>query len=382
MLTPNAARVRRALERAREDARRPPPDASRAAPAGRIHAMGDPQAPLATVLAVLDSAGLLGEAGRLRPDVHLVSIGDHFDWGTPDERPVAARDGLALLSWLAAHPPERVTLLLGNHDLARVGELAHFDAAGYERARDEADRVYRAEPPDPGAEERFRARHPELPTAECLSRDLSGFDVAQRDRVARLLRARRFRAALACGPRLLLTHAGLTRDDVVGALGLAPGATAPQIAERFDARLDDAVTAWDGRSALAIPGVHQPGNGVRGEARGLFAHRPAHPDRDEARLFEGPLRRRFDPRRLPPGLTQVVGHSADARCRESLGPWVEGPAAPPGGFRGLVTDGETVRYAAGLPSAEPGAARLVFIDGGMARCPPDRYRLLETGRLG
>ena len=42
-------------------------------------AMGDPQAPFATVLAVLDRHGLLKNDGQLRDDVQLVSMGDHFD---------------------------------------------------------------------------------------------------------------------------------------------------------------------------------------------------------------------------------------------------------------------------------------------------------------
>ena len=69
--------------------------------------IGDPQAPLSRVLAILDRHDLLGADGRLRPAVQLISIGDHFDWGAPAERARARHDGLALLAWLAAHASDR-----------------------------------------------------------------------------------------------------------------------------------------------------------------------------------------------------------------------------------------------------------------------------------
>jgi len=373
--------IARALERAGEDAARPAPSAARARPRGRLVAMGDPQAPLVHVLSVLDAAGLLGGDGRLNGDTHLVSIGDHFDWGSPEERAATARDGHALLSWLAAHPPDQVTLLLGNHDLARVGELVHFDDAGYQAAREEADVAYRAPAPDRAREDRFRSRHPEIPTSECLARDFSSFSVAQRERVAQLLAARRFCVALACGPGLLLSHAGLTGDDVA-VLGLRADASAEHIAGALDDRLDGAVAGWDGRTPLAIPGLHRPGSGARGESRGIFSHRPSSPDNGPRNLFEGTLRRRFDPRRLPAGLTQVVGHSSDAKCRDTLQPWVAGPPAPPGGLRSLVATGDAAEYRAALQAPAPGAARMVFIDGGMAHCPAESYELLDPRRLG
>src|SRR4051812_2431655 len=71
-------------------------------------AIGDPQASLSQFLRVLDLNGLLADHGRLRHDVGLVTLGDHFDWGRPTERATAAEDGLCILSWLAAHPPDQV----------------------------------------------------------------------------------------------------------------------------------------------------------------------------------------------------------------------------------------------------------------------------------
>ena len=69
----------------------------------RTIAIGDPQAPFVTFLGVLQHHRLLGADGRLRADVHLVSMGDHFDFGKPDVREQATADGEAILRWLADH---------------------------------------------------------------------------------------------------------------------------------------------------------------------------------------------------------------------------------------------------------------------------------------
>lgn len=100
------------------------------------------QAPLARILAVLDRHGALdgvpnpsdaSPGVRLRDDIHLVSIGDHVDFGK--DVTLAAVEGLRVLDWLAGHPSEQVTLLLGNHDAARVIELAGWSNARFSSAR-------------------------------------------------------------------------------------------------------------------------------------------------------------------------------------------------------------------------------------------------------
>lgn len=66
----------------------------------RWFAMGDPQTTFDKVLGILEGHGLLGEGRRLRDDVGLVSIGDHFDF---DQRHTgttladAGRDGTKIL---------------------------------------------------------------------------------------------------------------------------------------------------------------------------------------------------------------------------------------------------------------------------------------------
>jgi hypothetical protein len=99
----NRGRIERALSRAREDAEAggvdAPPDGRRRQ---RRVAIGDPQASIETFLAVLDRHALLGDHGRLLPEVQLVSMGDHFDWGGPGDRERAAESAEALLCRRAA----------------------------------------------------------------------------------------------------------------------------------------------------------------------------------------------------------------------------------------------------------------------------------------
>jgi hypothetical protein len=344
-------------------------------------AVGDPQAPFSVFLAILRRHRLLDGGDRLRDEVALVSIGDHFDWGGKDEREEAARSGFLLLAWLASHPADQVALVLGNHDLARVCELLRFDDASFAEAQREADAIYLDASCDRAREQRFLESYPELPSAESIARDLATFRSEQRGLVAELLRAGRFCLGLAAADDLLLCHAGVTRDDLrLAGLGGERHADARAVAGALNAALDAAVAGWDGRVPLRIPGLHEPGNAAAGEARGILLQRPAHPASDpQGALFAGPPRRRFDPRWLPAGLTQAVGHIRDAKCRTLLEPWSD--AAPPrdGPLRHLRVRGDDVRYGGGLPvAAAADAATLLFLDGGMNFVThPDDYELLD-----
>ena len=196
-------------------------------------AIGDPQAPLETFFALLDAHGLRDDDGRVAPDVHLVVMGDYFDWGARDDRERARQSGRRLLEWLAAHPREQVTLLLGNHDLARVGELAHLDDDTFRRAQAEADCAYLEK--RPVRPEREFSAATGLASWETAARDFATFDTAQRELVVRLLREGRFDVAYAPAPDLLLTHAGVTRGQLER-LGLDPQATLDARAIRGGAR--------------------------------------------------------------------------------------------------------------------------------------------------
>ncbi|AKQ70753.1 hypothetical protein A176_007665 [Myxococcus hansupus] len=372
-----AVLIRTALARAQEAVVAGPRSAPARGGARRRLVMGDPQADLEQVLAILAHQGLLGADGWLHPDVQLVSVGDHFDWGKPQERDHASASGLALVAWLAAHPSDQAVMLLGNHDLGRVGELAGFTDASFAAAQAEADRAYQGGVTDADAEQAFLARWPQVPSAELVARDFGNFREAQRTWVEHLLRAKRFRVAHAAGPDLMVLHAGVTSEDLdLTRLPHDQRAEAGAVAEALNAALDTAVAAWT-HGPLVIPGLHQPGDAARGEGTGIFYQRPSLLPEDAERV-RGTPRRRFDPRRLPLGLTQVVGHTRDKRNRAMLG--LSPAGALNGVLRRLVTDGTRVDYAHGPPPPPtPGEAVMVFTDGGMRECPAEAYELFDLG---
>lgn len=353
-----------ALKRAAEDAATPFTTApASGVPRTRHLAIGDPQAPLATFLEILDRRGLLdADTGRIAAHCFLVSIGDHFDWGGAARRDDSTRDGLHLLAWLAAHPVDQVTVIAGNHDLARVGELWRFDDASFAEARAEADAAYLEGKPR-RSEEEFR-RAWDLPSWEVAARDFSGFCAAQRTLVASLLRAGRLRLAQAFAPGVLLSHAGLTSRDLEE-LGVERTRShdAAFIARQLQARFDAAALTYEG-GRFVLPPLYLPGDAER-EGDGMLFHRAG---KDAGA-------RRFHPRDLPVGLTQAIGHVRDAKTRLLLG--IEGAAAD-GPLRTLRVSGDTLDYQFGVGArGDATSASMVFLDGGMLHARPADYQLLD-----
>lgn len=325
-------------------------------------AIGDPQASLSMFLRVLDMNGLLGEKGRLRPEVGLVSLGDHFDWGRPEDRAEATEDGTRILAWLAAHPPDQVQIIVGNHDLVRVGELSRFSDDEYVAARAMADA---AEQPSQVAA--LLAKYPMLASPAVICRDYSCFEVKQRELLTKLLKKRRLKLAVAPSKELLCIHAGITVDDL--ALLDLTAWDAQSIAYALNRFLDTRVARWQGEGPLDLAPLHELGSAKDGEARGILAHRPANPTGRKVDRAN----RRYDPRSLPEGITQVIGHINDKKCRELFGAWA--PQKPPefGVLRGLKIAGDTVKYHTGCDDAD----RLVFIDGAMNQVAPFEYELYD-----
>ncbi len=330
-------------------------------------AVGDPQAPLDTFLAVLDAHALLGDDGRLKSEAALVSMGDHFDWGKPAQRDQATVEGAAILSWLAAHPPDQVQIVFGNHDLVRVGELAGFTDETFRLARAEADAAYRLSDVDLALQAALLAKHPGMPKAEVLARDFSCFDVAQRVLVTRLLKEQRARLAVATAADLLLVHAGLTTAELawLDVTDRDAFTTAAAI-NRF---VDDRVERWSGEGPLDLTPLHEQGSARDGEAKGILFHRAANPSVHPVTRAD----RRFDPRTLPRWLSQAIGHVSDKKCRELLGAWAEPGAFVCGRVRGLALDGEAVRYRVGCSDGDA----LVFLDGSMNHVDPGAYELFD-----
>lgn len=365
----------------------------------RTLVMGDPQAPMAKMLAVLEAHGALGADGRLADDVVLVSMGDHFDYDLDDPAGAGA-EGLRALRWLAGHDPAQVRLLLGNHDAARVMELVGLGDARFAAARALARSL--AEAVRRGgsggvrrAREEFAARFPDVPTPGLAARDYASYSEAQRELVIELLLGGRFHLALSGvlpdGRAVLLTHAGVTERELA-LLGL-PGERDPRrLAAALERRLRAAIDArraeWrsGARTAMSLAPLHVAGAGGK-EGGGLLYHRPARADRpggDPAWELDPARPRRFEPRSLPRGLRQVAGHTGHRKCKSELGDaWVTAAARAReiGGIRTLRVHGDDVLYDLGVLDDRPGAADLYLVDGEMRSAAASDYALLLLAEL-
>lgn len=268
--------------------------------AARTLVMGDPQAPFARVLEVLEANRALGADGRLAPDVTLVSIGDHFDYDL--KHPIeAGREGVAVLRWLASHDPAQVVLLLGNHDTARVMELVGLDDKRFAEAR----ALARAMQGKQESDEDFERRFPDIPTAGLAARDYASYSEEQRELVVELLLAGRFHLALVGrlpdGRDVLITHAGVTRRELalLGIDAVDPYRIAAGLQDRLRRASDERRAEWarGERTPLSLEPLHVTGkSGVEGG--GLLYHRPARsdwPEVDAAWEFDPERPRRFDP---------------------------------------------------------------------------------------
>ncbi|HET7501889.1 MAG TPA: metallophosphoesterase [Kofleriaceae bacterium] len=352
----------------------------------RTLVMGDPQAPFAKLIAILERHDAISD-GRLASDVVLVSIGDHFDYDFRDWQ-TAGQEGLRFLRWLASHDEAQVKLLLGNHDVSRVMELVAISDERFGEARALARLV---EDLDEG-DARFRAAFPELPTPGLAGRDFASFSTEQRALIMELLLAGRFQLALVgdlpCGRRALLTHAGVTRREL-GMLGVdtEPRAIAAALEAHLAAAIERVRADWTSGipTPLSLEPLHVAG--IPGEeGGGLLYHRPTNPERANAdRRWElAPSRpRRFDPRTLPIGLVQIAGHTGHNKCLFELGAWSTSAAQgrKHGGIRTLRLAGQTVTYDLGVAPPAEGVADLILIDGEARRVPVEEVALLPLARL-
>jgi len=341
------------------------------------YAIGDPQSNTQRFFGALAAHGLLGDDGWLRRDVRLIAMGDYFDYYVP-EREAARVEGVLVLAWLAAHPREQVPLLAGNHDLARVMELVSIDDARFREAGDLAREIY--DLPHDRREARtdeFRARFPELATTGYAGRDYNAFTVEQRVLVQRLLVAGRFSLALeelVGGIPTLFTHAGVTNREVA-ALGVH---TPHEIAYALNLRLDAAVRAVAGDwaankpTALSLEPLHVAGADGK-EGGGLLYHRPADPERpgaDPDWELSATAPRRFDPRNLPRGLTQAVGHTGHSKAWKEMPHWREpGMTGDRGGLRTLRVSNGSVTYRRGIHRGDPDDAIVWMLDPEMHYVP-------------
>ena len=353
----------------------------------RTFVIGDPQGPFSKVLEVLDHHHALAD-DKLADDVVLVSIGDHFDYDLRNPGPASA-EGLKILRWLASHDPSQVILLLGNHDASRVMELATLTDEEFERARVLA----RAVDDGSATSDDFAQAFPHLPPAGVVGRDYAAFTSEQRALVMELLLAGRFRlaatGALTDGRSVLLTHAGITSRELE-MLGLAGARMPLAIADALQAHLAAAVDRvrddWQrGELApLSLAPLHVTG-GQGEEGGGLLYHRPSNPAQgDKAWRLDPSRPRRFDPRTLPVGLTQIAGHSGHAKCVAELGPWAtpKAKARKHGGIRTLRVGTHGITYDIGVaPPSPDDVADLILIDGELRRVPAVDVALLPLASV-
>lgn len=360
--------------------------------------MGDPQGSLRRVLGALGDAGLLGADGRLRQEVGLVSMGDHFDFKLEDGMTVAdaARQGEALLSWLASHPPDQVVLLGGNHDFARVMELAGVSDADWAEARAigiRAEELAKQSPVLAALVAEFHVRFPDIPTPDVARRDWQAFTVSQRALLKALLLHGRLRLAAVgrlpgSGQEVLLTHAGVTVREL-GLLGLPERAGAVQVAEALERLLAEAVArvapSWlaGGAEPLSLHPVNVTGR-TRQEGGGLLHHRAslrtAEVDPDWCFRPESP--RRFEPHALPRGLVQAAGHVSHRRCVKGLGHLVDDAAraAARATVRTLSVSGPGEgSYRVGLHPPVAGAATLYLVDPAFSEFEETAFEWLTLG---
>ena len=355
------------------------------------YVLGDPQASFAAVMALLARYDLLGAGGRLRSGVRLISIGDHFDYDLRAPE-VSGVEGLAVLRWLASHPAEQVTLLFGNHDAARVIELAQVSDREFAEARALALDLEQTKHAEGRAAAKLREREEFLPrfplsTYGIVARDYASFTEEQRNLVVELLLAGRFHlavtGALPDGRDVLVTHAGVTEREVE-LLGVEPQPRpiAAALEDLFTAAIAARRDDWQRGviTPLSLEPVSQAGAPGE-EAGGLLAHRPTNPNRVGADLaweFAPERPRRLDPRELPAGLTQVAGHTNHAMCVRELAAWATpaARAAARAGIRTLRVEGDRITYDLGIGPPAAGAADLILIDGEL-RDPANQAELLE-----
>ncbi len=356
--------------------------------------LGDMQAPLATVLEVVGAHGGLA-GGRLRPEVSLISVGDHFDFG--EDVAVAQEEGLRVLDWLTEHPRGQVGILLGNHDAARVIEFAGVDDAQFGAAQEVArgvlagERAARAggEVGTRGAREAFHRAFPRFPTPELVARDYASYTLAQGDRVRALLLAGRIRLSAIAhdtdGSTLLVTHAAVTEREVtlLRALGFlhatATDAYAVHLAlDAFlDARLNRVAADWlrGGAAPLDLAPLYVPAVSGR-EAGGLLYHRPANDDPaargpfDAAWEFDAERPRRYTPRVLPRSFSQVCGHTPHRRAWRELAGFRAGEEGEGAGRVRTLLLGDAPRYVGMRLPPDPSSPRVYMVDADLARCAP------------
>jgi len=154
------------------------------------------------------------------------------------------------------------------------------------------------------------------------------------------------------------------------------------------AAIDERRAEWlaGARTRMSLAPLYQAGEKGQ-EGGGMLYHRPVQIDRAGSApdwALDPARPRRFDPRSLPRGLRQIVGHTGHRKCKVELDDvWFTAAARAKdlGGIRTLRVDGERVLYDLGILEDRPGVADLYLVDGEMRFAPPNEYPLLPLAEL-
>jgi hypothetical protein len=339
-------------------------------------AVGDPQASLEKLLSIFERNDFL-IGGALRSHVHVIFMGDYFDYGPPSLREEAARSGIELFEWILRQHKQQVTILLGNHDLARLCELSEFRSAEeFQAAHQLALKAYRGGDVDIALESHLKTLYPNLVDAETIARDFSCFAPAQRALLISALRQGRIRVAHVHRGALFV-HAGVTRRDLQR---LNPAEeTAEAYARCLNSFFEERVAVFlkdiegDARGALDLQFLHVPPSRKTGWGRGIFFQRPGDPSASKhPEDFEGLTRARYSPLELP-NFLQVVGHTRDKKCRETMPLWSDAGEAQDGALRSLQIENGFPTYRRGIHYN----SRMIFTDGAMFHSSVEAYELLN-----
>ena len=335
----------------------------------RYLAVGDPQTTKERFLRLLDWHALL-DGDMLKSDVHLVAVGDYFDFHAK-EGVNASEEGLEILRWLAAHSPQQVRILLGNHDVSRVMELYEISDTRFAQARSFT-----------GSAEEFTKQFPNIPTVGIAKRDFSAFSTAQRQLVRELLVSKRAHLAtvgLSAYGKALITHAALTNRELA-LLGIKhcrdPETIALALNDFLEKRVEDAQErfvqglGW----RLDLSELHIMGSAEKGEGGGLLYHRPA----AEKEEWASKNARRFFPQDLPKGLLQICGHTQHHKMCSLFAEQSKGMVKTSGQIRSLSCDqNNRIAYEIGQKKPREDCAVVWMIDGSMNKLPPHDVALLE-----
>ena len=308
--------------------------------------------------------------GWLDREIGLIIAGNLWD-GDQHVQPGNLRTD-ELMAWLAAHEPAHVQILLGAHDLERLGALGQAPERWLRLARSAAFAALKL--PDPDARRRFlaewvktRPQHPAPFAAYEHHGDLS----SGARLIRRLLLTGRIVLATVArdlhdGRPVLITQSGVTSDTVKKS---RVGADAFSIAAVLNRRLQEAVdhvrADWENGGALPLDlgDLYHSWEPLR-PSSGLLATRPDFDgvvplSYNELGLDPPRGARAVSPRQyLLPGLTQIAGHTLRERARSPHPVFTTGP------MQSFVSGGTSV-----ISGPEEEIAELYAWTGRLCSCP-------------